>query len=434
MAAAVARRPGGTVTATQPTAAAKEGAFRFLESQRVETGRVAEAVYETAALDCARHELAFVSVDQTDLTFIDRKGVRGLGPSHTRECRSLCSINFMNSLALDRDGVPIGVIDQQWWLRSEERKLWGKGDRRPPQGRESWQWVRAIEAVHNRLSKIAPSTRPWFVMDRGADFHGTLVHAVEEGLLVTIRSCHNRRVKRNGTKRWLKSTLARQPVLGHVKAQVPRGPGQLARLACFEIRALRASVRLSFKPHREVWSMLSCVRLREVGTVPSGQAPIEWRLLSTHPVDNLEHAKLILKSYTLRWRIEEFHKTWKSGACKVESSQLRSLDAIVRWATILSAVAARIERLKLLSRQQPDIDALEEFSQDELDAAIVLSETKHFEVGAKMTLHDAVRLVALVGGYMGRTRDGPPGSITIRRGLDLVLPAATAIAATRRSG
>ncbi len=36
IAAAVARRPGGTVTATQPTVAAKEGAFRFLESRNID--------------------------------------------------------------------------------------------------------------------------------------------------------------------------------------------------------------------------------------------------------------------------------------------------------------------------------------------------------------------------------------------------------------
>ncbi|MCH9683647.1 MAG: hypothetical protein K0V04_19570 [Deltaproteobacteria bacterium] len=51
-----------------------------------------------------------------------------------------------------------------------------------------------------------------------------------------------------------------------------------------------------------------------------------------------------------------------------------------------------------------------------------------------MTLAEAVRLVALIGGYMGRKRDGPPGSITIRRGLDRVVPAATAIEVLRTSG
>ena len=165
--------------------------------------------------------------------------------------------------------------------------------------------------------------------------------------------------------------------------------------------------------------------------VPAGETRIEWKLLTTHPVQRLEDAERVLHSYTHRWRIEEFHKTWKSGACDVESSQLRSYDALRRWATILAAVAARVERLKQLSREQPELDALTEFSQEELDSAIILTETQKAKPGAKLSLEEAVRLVAMVGGYMGRTRDGPPGSITIRRGLERVAPAAAVLRAQR---
>jgi hypothetical protein len=434
IAAAVVRQPGGTVTATQRTAAAREGAFRFLESKRVDTKQVGEAVHETAALDCVPFARVFVVLDQTDLTFVDRRGVRGLGPVLMRNCDALRSAHVMNALALGPDGVPVGVLDQQWWIRPEERTPWRNGDLRPPQERESWSWVRSIEAVEDRLSRVAPQTVPWFVMDRGADFHGTLVDAVRRRRLVTVRSSYDRRIRRNGAIRWLWKSLARRPIEGHVDVQVPATSRSPARVARLEIRTLRAEVRVSGRPHPEVWGDLSCVRVREAGKVPCGQKPIEWKLLSTHPVEKFEDALLILQSYVWRWRIETFHRSWKTGACNVESSQLRSLDAITRWGTILAAVAARVERLRLLSRTQPDLCALEEFTQHELDAAIVLSETKRFEVGSPMTLAEAVRLVAMVGGYMGRKRDGPPGSITIRRGLERVLPAATAMATLRTSG
>lgn len=64
----------------------------------------------------------------------------------------------------------------------------------------------------------------------------------------------------------------------------------------------------------------------------------------------------------------------------------------------------------------------------------MLSKTKKFARGRTMTLNEAVRLVASVGGYMNRKGDGPPGSITIRRGLDRISPAAEVLAATRTSG
>ena len=179
---------------------------------------------------------------------------------------------------------------------------------------------------------------------------------------------------------------------------------------------------------------MSCVRIREISHVPRGHKRIEWSLYSTYRVTTFSDAVKVARSYAYRWSIEEFHKTWKTGAWEIESSQLRSYEALHRWGVLLATVAARVERLKKLSREQPNIDALTEFSRHELDAAIVLSQTKTVKVGEDITLNQAVRLVAMVGGYTGRKRDGPPGSITIRRGLNQVIPAAIVLAAQSSSG
>ena len=61
-------------------------------------------------------------------------------------------------------------------------------------------------------------------------------------------------------------------------------------------------------------------------------------------------------------------------------------------------MAARIERLKYLSRETPNVEALTEFTQDEIDAAIYVSKTKQWKPGDTMTLAQAARLVAQVGG------------------------------------
>lgn len=434
MAASAAQRPGPTITRTMGTPGEREGAFRFLESKRGGVDELASAVYETSALDCAACPFVFVAVDQTSLRYVDRKGVRGLGPDDNREVAAIRGAQVMSSLAMDETGVPIGLLDQQWWTRPEEKSPPASQDTRPPEEREPWAWVRSMEAVSTRLKTAAPNTRPWFLMDRGADFHGALHKACDEGHLVTVRANYPRRIRRNSGNKKVWACVSRQPVLGHVSVKIPGSSRRRARVARFELRAIRGNVKIRNKAHGEAWSQLSCVRVREVSHVPLGETRIEWKLLSTFEVNNLADAQMVLKSYTLRWRIEEFHKTWKSGACKVEESQLRSLGALRRWATILAAVAVRIERLKRLSREQPDLDALEEFSQDEIDASILLTRTKNHERGDSLTLQQAVRLVAMIGGYMGRKSDGPPGSITIRRGLEQVRPAALAFAATRTSG
>ena len=437
MAAAVAATPSGTVTGAIDGIASKEGAFRFLESTKIHDHAVAAAVFESTAVHCSSRT-TYVTVDQTDLSFVDRKQIRGLGPVCYRNSSERRALHVMSALALDEGGTVVGLLDQQMWLRPEEstpgkrkyRKK-AKKDRRPADQRESWEWVRCFRAAMQRMPS---ATRPWFVADRGADFHGTLCESLDDEAWFTIRSSYDRVIERNGVRRALWSTLSRGEILGHVEILVPEGPNRQRRRVQLEVKAIEARVRVRSHPHGEVWRKLSCTRAREVGHPPEGESRIEWKLLSNHPVAGFDDALAVLRSYMLRWRVEEFHKTWKTGACDIESSQLRSLSALKRWATILAAVATRIERLKQLSREQPDLDARQEFSREELDAAITLSREKKHAVGDSLTIQQAVRLVAIVGGHMGRKGDGPPGSITIRRGLERIQPAARVLAAARSSG
>lgn len=432
MAENAARQPGPTITKTQLTSADKEGAFRFLENHQVESSAVALAAFQHTSLRCGEEGRVYVAIDQTVLQFVDRNNVRGLGPAHNRISKFHRSMQCMNALALDASGTPLGLLAQEFWNRPEEKTPYGKGDPRPSEERESWRWVEALRHARQQLSDHAPNARACYVMDRGADFFGVWSVVDEHDLEVTMRCCYDRAIEKNGAHRRLFATLRRQPVVETVRLHVPRGPNRMARTAKIELRKLRAKVRLrtKFQKGGELWKELTIVQAREVGHVPNGEQRILWRIYSTVNAS----ASALVKTYKKRWRIEEFHKTWKTGACKVEHSQLRSFEALRRWATILAAVASRVERLKVLSREQPDLDALEEFSQDELDAAIMLTETKKHQPGDSLTLKEAVRLVAMIGGHMGYPSAGPPGSLTIRRGLERVEPAGRVLKAARSSG
>ncbi len=98
------------------------------------------------------------------------------------------------------------------------------------------------------------------------------------------------------------------------------------------------------------------------------------------------------------------------------------------WATLLAAVAVRIERLKILARTEPQQPADIELTRHEIRALIVLKrqQKKRTEVitDAMPTIGQATLWIAELGGYTGKSSGGPPGSITIRRGLDRLLPAA----------
>ena len=174
----------------------------------------------------------------------------------------------------------------------------------------------------------------------------------------------------------------------------------------------------------QVWA----VRVIEVGTCPAGEAPIEWQLLTTRPVVDLESAHEVVLGYATRWRIEEFHKVWKSSACRIEETQLHDATHVVRWATILASVAIRLLRLMFLSRNQPSLPAVVELTPEEIDATILLRKPPGVRRGANVTIADAVRWLADLGGYTGKSSGGPPGALVIARGLDYIRSAATLIA------
>jgi hypothetical protein len=195
------------------------------------------------------------------------------------------------------------------------------------------------------------------------------------------------------------------------------------------MRVARVRLRLKVPNTRIVKTLdVTAVWTLECGTTPAGEKPLDWLLLTNASVRTVEDAMGVIRSYTIRWRIEDWHKAWKSGGCQVEQTQLRSKNAVIKWATILAAVATRIERLKFLARNEPEAPATIELSRYEIRALILLKRehkkrTETVPDGIP-TIAQATRWIADLGGYTGRSSGGPPGSITIGRGFERVRIAA----------
>ena len=440
LAAACARKPGGVVTGVSLSSAQREGAYRFLESKKVDNEAVAAPMFAATARRCAGDAILVVSVDQATISFVDRQRTKQLGRTATRsETYARRGFQVMNALGVRADGESAGLLAQQWYVRREEDTPEEKHWKRPFEERESFLWFRCIKAVSEVLKVHAPRIRPWLQMDRGADSGDLMQATLALGDTdFTIRSNANRTLLGGGH---LHDAVRASASLGRVRIAIPSRLPQAGmprvRHALFALRACRLHVQLnnSHGRHRDVLP-LTAVHVREVAT--GRRKPIEWTLLTNRTVDGLEAALQVVTNYRSRWRVEEFHRAWKSGVCCVEQSQLRSASALRRWATILAAVATRAEQLKSLSRAKPLAPATEELSTEELDAIGVLSRVnniKCFEKGEVPSLERAVEQIALLGGYTGRRNSGgPPGATTIQRGLHDVLIAAAAIAAVARSG
>jgi hypothetical protein len=226
--------------------------------------------------------------------------------------------------------------------------------------------------------------------------------------------------------------LDAEPSLGTYEVEIGRTGRRGARVAKVEVRAAQVTLRFDGRGSNDFDALrLFAVRIREKG---GGKDALDWLLYTNVPVLSSEHAQGVVESYRARWRIEEFHRTWKQGECNIEDAQLRSEEAVVKWATLLSAVATRIERLKYLSRRAPDAPASCELAAEEIEALKLDQQrrTKRRRLPEMPTIGEATQWAAELGGWIGK-RNGPPGSITLARGLERLGYLVEGIALARRS-
>lgn len=428
MARQAARNPGGRITQVFPVAADRQAAYDFLEHDTVRSARVAETVFDSTARASDSHEVVVVPLDGTSLTLTDSSGHKGFGHVGALK-QGACGMKVINALALDENGVPLGVADQVWWSRQGRAR---HDIYRPAAHRESVHWREVVAHVVDRYSRYAPNTRLHFLADREGDASFLIRALLATGHDFTIRSNATRRVVIGGQRRDMRSTLRRYPPIASLTVQVPARANRAAREAHLEIRAAVLSVGLRdsqlksgvIRPMTVLWA-------RE----PRQKEGLDWVLLTSARVRTANDARRSVQRYCLRWRIEDFHRAWKSGACCVEETQLRTPAAVIKWATILAAVASRAEQLKHRARAEPDALASTEFSDDEIEAIAYFADEMGKAMDATLlTIGAAVRVVAEIGGFVGAKSSGPPGTSTITRGLEKVLMAADVFAKLRTSG
>ncbi len=432
MATRAAQSPSGKVSDVFCRDKERQGAYDLLESGQVDPVALVVAQAEATARQCANEPFVFVPIDGSSVTLADRTAGKDFGSVGTLSDGNR-GLKVISALAISPKGMPLGLFTQVWWARTQARRQSKKQKRkrnlkRDVQEKETRYWLEAIQDACAHAK--ATNAKLWLQLDREADNKHILLELADCGQQFTVRGSWDRLIDATGNdKQYLRQWLDREAPGGEYRLEISAAPKRTARLARIVVRWACVTLRLRNVPrYGECWLDVTVVWAREEGTCPAGEKPVDWLLLTNAPVGNFQQAQSVIHGYTQRWRIEEFHRTWKTGSCNVEQTQLRSQQAVRIWATLLAAVAVRIERLKILARTEPQQPADIELTRHEIRALIVLKrqQKKRTEVitDAMPTIGQATLWIAELGGYTGKSSGGPPGSITIRRGLDRLLPAA----------
>jgi len=309
--------------------------------------------------------------------------------------------------------VLLGLLDQVTWVRDGDSVGRRHSRRqRQTQDKESQRW---LDALLTSQEIVPASVAVVTVADSEADIYDLFACERREGSDFLIRGTHDRRV---GEADHVWQALEKSPERGRYALEVPRQAGRKARLTDMSVRYETVVVQ---PPHsgrgraQRQPLALQAILVREERP-PEGVKPITWLLYTSLPIGSLQDALLYVRWYSYRWLIERYHYVLKSG-CHVEELQLETAERLERALATYCIVAWRLLWLTYEARQHPDAPCDGVLEPAEWQALYC----RHYHTvelpEAPPNLHEAVRWIAQLGGFLGRKSDGEPGVKTIWRGL-----------------
>lgn len=406
------KRPGASITGSSNGWSESMGAYRFMENEAVEWRDIMAPHWAKTESRMREHPVILCIQDTTELNYRGQQ-ITGLGPLSYEAQRGM----FLHlTYAVTPERLPMGALDAWMWAREQR-----DADGVRPGLKESGRWPEGYLRVAE-MAATMPDTRLVYVADREADMIEMMRAARDAGTPADwlVRAKTNRALP-EGAKLW--STTTAGDALGCITFAIGSRDGQKGRI----VRQQLWAKEVELPAGRGGTVKATCIIAREIDP-PKGVEPIEWRLLTNRSATTLEQVVELVDWYRARWEIEIYFHVLKN-ACKVEALQLGHIEKIERALALFMVVAWRIAYLMRLGRTCPDLDASLFFHPDEIRGVYLL--TKVRKPDRPPTLNEIVRLIARVGGFLGRKGDGEPGVKTLWQGLQEVRIAALTIQALR---
>ena len=408
-------RPQASIPQTCGSRSKTKAAYRFFDHERATLQNLLAPHIEATTKRVAKEKVVLAIQDTTSLNYCTHPATEGLGPI-TNIATGLLGLKLHGTLAVNSEGTPLGLLAAQCWARDPEE--FGKKVKRrhslPIEEKESYKWLTSFKAA-TATAAACPDTTVVSVGDREADIYElfALADQTQNAPLLLVRAKHDRKLLEEQGR--LTEHLNGCPEAGIQEIIIPRRGKRPARTAQLSIRhskvVLAPPVYKEDKAPISIWAILA-----EEKEPPEGIEPLRWVLLTTAPTDSFEDACEHLSWYTKRWTIEVFHRTLKSG-CLIENRQLGSANRLEACLAIDLVVAWRIHHLTKLGRETPDVPCSVYFEEAEWKALVTFVTKKPVTDNKPPTLREAMRMVAILGGFLARKSDGEPGTQTLWLGL-----------------
>lgn len=403
--ARLSAHPERSVPLACPGAAEMHGAYRFFQHEAVTAARVLGGHQAATLARMAPLSRVLCVGDSTFLNYPGQRATTGLGPhSSDREHGFL----LHPLVAFSPEGLCLGTLNWQSWARDPAFGLRATRPARPIEQKESRCWGNELRAL-STWREALPKTELLYIADRESDIYELLAQARPPGVDLLIRAVRDRKTTAD-SKLWAEAASWPLAGAGLQSLAVAARPGRAARTAEVELRLGEVELAPPARTDRQ----LPIVRLRVVWVrepaPPAGTEPLEWMLLTSLPVSTEAEAWQIVGYYRQRWQIERFFYVLKQG-CRVEDLQLQTRARLEAAVAVYLIVAYRILHLQGLAKIEPHAPAQTAFSPEECHALGQIYQPALCVT--TLSLGEATRRLARLGGYTARKNDGPPGPKTL---------------------
>lgn len=408
MAEAFGAQPQASINQASEDWQATKAAYAFFANPTVDSSDILLPHQQRTLERMAAEELVLAVQDTCFLNYSDHPATTGLGPIGGGQT----GLVMHTTMAFTPHGLPLGILDQRIWARSEAPAP--RGRRRTIAEKESQKWLNALEESQS----VTPSEiRLVTIADREADLYEFLDRAHELEAEYVIRATHDRKVVGEIGPLW--AHMASLPVAGSITVTLPARPKRPARTADLQVRSGQVTLQPPSRPADDpgVWFeplTIWAIWLHEP-TPPTGAEPVDWLLLTNVAVTTWDEVTERIAWYGSRPGIESWHKILKSG-CTVEQSRLEAAEKLIPYLTLMGIIAWRLFWLTHINRQSPDASCTRILADHEWKALYTKIKRTAVLPAEPPTVRQAVRWIAQLGGFLGRKGDGEPGITTIWRG------------------
>lgn len=321
-----------------------EGSYRFVRNERVSATQIAKGGYDVTSYLAQSVPLLLAIEDSTSLSY--KHSVREeLGLTGNNKGAKKRGYIVHSTMLMDAEKEKtLGLIAQERWCR--EVDSFGKKAKRTKthyEEKESYKWEKNSHDLEKRLgSKLVDTIS---VCDREADIYEYIQYKLANNQRFVVRASYDRKLK--NTIEDLFEHVGNEETLGVYTIEVAQKAKRKKRLVELEIKAKEVTFippkRRSDAPTKLQPITLNVVIAKEKN--PSTDQVLEWVLLTTEPISSFGEVRKITRYYELRWRIEDFHKAWKSGS-GVEKLRMQCSNNLEKMIVILSFLAIRLLQLK----------------------------------------------------------------------------------------